>query len=76
METFPKLIDAAGHGGPGERGGGETQRKRHQSMEDLSLQQTTGIELARLLRVRVSCQFEFLLLPETQLILPPLKNSD
>lgn len=34
--------------------GGETQRKRHQSMEDLSLQQTTGIELARLLRVCVT----------------------
>ena len=72
VETIPKLIgDAAGHGGPAERGG-ETQRKRHQSMEDLSLQQTTGIELARLLRVRVSRQF--LLLPEMQLILPPIES--
>lgn len=65
-----ETIDAAaGHGGPGERGG-ETQRKRHQSMEDLSVQQTTGIELARLLRVRLIAQL--FLFPEMQLILFPL----
>ena len=64
-----ETIDAAaGHGGPGERGG-ETQRKRHQSMEDLSVQQTTGIELARLLRVRLIAQL--FLFPEMQLILFP-----
>ena len=33
------------------RFGPELQRKRHKSLEDLNLQQTTGIELARLLRV-------------------------
>ena len=45
-ETYTRLTDEdAGHRG------GETQRKRRQSMEDLSQQQTTGIELARLLRV-------------------------
>ena len=49
--------------------GGETQRKRHQSMEDLSVQQTTGIELARLLRVRLIAQL--ILFPEMQLILFP-----
>ena len=41
-ETLPIHV---GHG---------EQRRRHQSMEDLSLQESTGIELARLLRVRIA----------------------
>ena len=55
-ETLPIHV---GHG---------EQRRRHQSMEDLSLQESTGIELARLLRVRIASS-----VPGMQLISPQLE---